>query len=252
MTFSNKNALVTGAGSGIGRATALALAAAGARVAATDIDLAAAEETSRLIQAAGGTALALRCDVARPQDHAAAVDAVVSAFGALHIACNNAGLSGAAGGNYQPLAEVAPEDWQRMLDVNLTGVFLGLRAQIPALLAAGGGSIVNVASVMSQVARRGLSAYVAAKHGVLGLTRAAAIDYADRQVRVNAVGPGYVDTPMLSGKETAVMDALVGLHPVGRLGRAEEVAALIVWLSGPGAGFVTGAYYPVDGGFLAQ
>lgn len=251
-TLAGRHAIVSGAGSGIGRATALALAAAGARVTATDIDLASAQDTVAFIHGQGGEALALRCDASRAEDHRAAVHTAVDALGPLHIACNNAGISGGAGGGYKPLAEVDPRDWQQMLDVNLSGVFHGLQAQIPALLAAGGGSIVNIASVMAQAARPGLAAYVAAKHGVLGLTRAAAMDYAARGVRVNAIGPGYIDTPMLAGRDAAGMEAVSRLHPMGRLGKAEEVAALVVWLSGAGAGFVTGAYYPVDGGFLAQ
>ena len=139
-----------------------------------------------------------------------------------------------------------------MIGTNLTGVFYGLKAQIPALLDAGGGAIVNIASIMGQVARAGIGPYVASKHGVVGLTRAAALDYAAQGVRVNAVGPGYIETPMLARRDEAGKKVLAGLHPLGRLGRPEEVAELVVWLCGARASFVTGAYYPVDGGFLSQ
>lgn len=143
-------------------------------------------------------------------------------------------------------------DWAATIDVNLTGVFYGLRAQIPAIARAGGGAIVNMASVMGQVAAAGLGAYVASKHGVVGLTKAAALDYAAQHVRINAIGPGYIDTLMLAGKDAATRARLGALHPLGRLGLAEEIAELAVWLCSERASFVTGSYYPADGGYLAQ
>ena len=248
----DKTALVTGAGSGIGRAIALACAREGASVVAADLDLQRARETAALVEQSGGRALASAIDVRQPQQHLDVVAQAVRAFGGLHFACNNAGISVGPSGEYRPVAEITLDDWDSVVGTNLAGTFFGLRAQIPAMLAAGGGSIVNIASVMAQSARPNLGAYVASKHGVLGLTRAAAVDYAAQCVRVNAIGPGYIDTPMLARKDAAAREAIAGWHPMGRLGKAEEIAALAVWLAGDAAGFVTGAYYPVDGGYLAQ
>jgi NAD(P)-dependent dehydrogenase (short-subunit alcohol dehydrogenase family) len=252
MLLQDKTALVTGGGSGIGRAIALAYARNGANVMVADFNAESGESTAELIRSAGGNGVFQHIDVAVPEDHLAAVAVAQQTFGALHIACNNAGISVGPTGSYRPLADVDLADWTRILDVNLSGLFYGLRAQIPALLAAGGGAIVNVGSIMSQVARPGLSPYVASKHGVLGLTRAAAVDYAGHHIRVNAVGPGYVETPILSRRDAATRDGLKALHPIGRFGQPEEIAELVLWLSSSHASFVTGAYYPIDGGFLAQ
>ena len=253
MLLTDKSALVTGAGSGIGRAIATSYAREGASVLVADIDPAGARETVALIEATGGRAQAFALDVREPGQHFDAVAEAVRRFGGLHIACNNAGLGGGgASGRYLPLAETALEDWDALIGVNLSGVFYGLRAQIPALLKAGGGSIVNIASVMAQTARPNLGAYVSAKHGVLGLTRAAAVDYAPQKLRVNAIGPGYIDTPMLARADAGRRAAIAGWHPMGRLGEAQEIAELAVWLASDRASFVTGAYYPVDGGYLAQ
>ncbi|PKO28747.1 MAG: short-chain dehydrogenase [Betaproteobacteria bacterium HGW-Betaproteobacteria-5] len=247
-----KTALVTGGGSGIGRAIALAYSREGANVLVADVSLDGGSETIDLIRSAGGNALFQFLDVTQPDDHLRAVELAQKKFGELHIACNNAGISVGPSGTYQSLVGVDLLDWTRILDVNLSGVFYGLRAQIPALLRAGGGAVVNVASIMSQVAKSGLGPYVASKHGVLGLTRTAAVEYASQGVRVNAVGPGYIDTPILERRDAATREVLKGLHPIGRLGRPDEVAEVVVWLSSMRASFVTGSYYPVDGGFLAQ
>ena len=166
----------------------------------------------------------------------------------MHIAVNNAGIGGPIG----TVGEYPVDGWDKVIGVNLSGVFYGMRYQIPAMLAAGGGSIVNMASILSKVGTKGSAAYAAAKHGVIGLTESAALEYADQKIRINAVGPGYITTPLLDALDEATTKALVGLHPMGRLGTAEEVAELALWLNSDKASFVTGAYYNVDGGYLAQ
>jgi NAD(P)-dependent dehydrogenase (short-subunit alcohol dehydrogenase family) len=243
-----RTALVTGAASGIGRAVAIAYAQAGARVVVSDISEDGGRETVSQIASAGGTAVFVRADTASPQDNERLVAQAVEHFGALHVACNNAGI----GGEAHPVGEMPPEEWNRVLSINLSGVFYGMRYQIPQMLRAGGGVIVNMASILGQVGTVEHAPYVAAKHGVVGLTRAAALEYAKRNVRVNAVGPAYIDTPLLENLSDDVRSGLVGLHPIGRLGRGSEVAELVLWLSSEKASFVTGSYYPVDGGYLAQ
>ena len=252
MLLENKVALVTGAASGIGRSIALTLARDGAKVLVTDRSVDAGEETVELVLKAGGVAKFCQLDAANPDDHWRAVAQAQEHFGGLHIACNNAGISVGPSKVYRPAAEIALEDWDQMLAINLSGVFYGLRAQIPAMIATGGGAIVNTASVMGQVAGQNLSAYVASKHGVIGLTKSAALDYASQGIRINAVGPGYIATPMLEFKDSATLHSLAAKHPMGRLGFPQEIAELAAWLSSDRASFVTGAYYPVDGGYLAQ
>lgn len=243
-----KIALVTGPGSGIGRAVASPYAAAGAKVVVSDINEQGGQETVKTIGEAGGDAIFVRADTSLPADNEALVAAAVEQYGALHIACNNAGISA-------PPADIGDYEtatWNKVIGVNLSGVFYGMRYQLPALLAAGGGAIVNMASILGQVATRQNSAYVAAKHGVVGLTKAAAIEYATRGIRVNSVGPGYIATPLLQTMSDEARAPLIGQHPIGRLGEADEVAELVVWLSSDKASFVTASYYPVDGGLLAQ
>jgi NAD(P)-dependent dehydrogenase (short-subunit alcohol dehydrogenase family) len=242
-------ALVTGAGSGIGRAIARQLAAEGASVVVSDLDEAGGAETVRGIEASAGRAVFVRADASRPGDSEALVAAAVGEFGGLHVAVNNAGI----GGPMAPVGEYPLEGWERVIGVNLSGVFYGMRYQIPAMLESGGGSIVNVASILGQVGFRNSCAYVAAKHGVVGLTRNAALEYGARKIRVNAVGPGFIRTPLIERNMTPESRAaLVGLHPIGRLGESEEVAELVTWLGSEKASFVTGGYYAVDGGYLAQ
>jgi len=250
-SMEQKVALVTGAGSGIGRAIAYHFANEGARVVVSDIDVAGGEETVTKIRARGNDARAVfvRADTGKPEDSAALVGAAVKEFGALHVAVNNAGI----GGPSAPVGEYPIEGWDQVIRVNLSGVFYGMRYQIPAMLEAGGGSIVNIASILGQVGFPNAPAYVAAKHGVVGLTQNAALEYGARNIRVNVVGPGFIKTPMLDKNLTPeILAMLATKHALGRLGEASEVAELVLWLSSDKASFVTGGYYAVDGGYLAQ
>ncbi|WP_026770266.1 SDR family NAD(P)-dependent oxidoreductase [Asinibacterium sp. OR53] len=248
-SLASKIALITGAGSGIGKAIALLYAAEGAKIVVSDIAEAGGQETVAAIKTRGGQAIFVKADTSKAGDSKHIVDEAVKTFGALHIAVNNAGI----GGPLAPVGEYPIDGWDKVIAINLSGVFYGLRYQIPAILASGGGSIVNMASILGKVGTRGSAAYVAAKHGVVGLTESAALEYADQRIRINAIGPGYITTPLLTNSLTKTqMDALVGLHPMGRLGTSEEVAELALWLNSDKASFVTGSYYNIDGGYLAQ
>jgi NAD(P)-dependent dehydrogenase (short-subunit alcohol dehydrogenase family) len=247
--LSNRVALVTGAGSGIGRAIAYQYATEGAKVVVSDINEAGGAETVAGIRECGARAIFVRADTSKPGDSEALVRAAVKEFGALHIATNNAGIAGPS----VPVGEYPIDGWDRVIAVNLSGVFYGMRYQIPAMLAAGGGAIVNIASILGQVGFRNAAAYVAAKHGVVGLTQNAALEYGPQKIRVNAVGPGFIMTPLLEKNMTPdALTVVAGMHPLGRIGTAEEVAELVLWLSSEKASFVTGGYYAVDGGYLAQ
>lgn len=213
-----------------------------------DVDEAAARDVAREIESGGGLARAIRQDVTDPDSVQRAVDATVEAFGGLQLAVNNAGI----GGGDAPLADYAIEDWRKVIGVNLDGVFYSLKSEIPAIARASGGAIVNLASILGSVGARNHAGYVAAKHGVVGLTKTAALDHAADRVRVNAIGPGYIETPLLDRLSDEVRDGLVALHPAGRLGRAEEVAALALFLLSDRASFITGSYHLVDGGYTAQ
>jgi len=248
LTFAGRVALVTGAGSGIGRASALAFATAGASVGVVDIDLAAARETVARIEAGGrGEGLAVEADVADPASVDSAVRAVVERFGALHVAHNNAGITG----QRLPSHELSYEQWQRTIDVNLTGVWLCMRAEIPAMVASGGGAIVNTSSGSGLVGTADLAAYSASKFGIIGLTRSSAVELGG-VVRVNAICPGLVGTAMWEAFEAANPDWLAN-RPIrgGRVARPDEIAAAVLWLCSDAASYVNGVALPVDAGALA-
>ena len=245
----NKIALVTGAGSGIGEAVSRLFSKNGATVVLADMDMDGAGRVLALIEKEGGKGLVVKTDVSKPAECEGLVNEAVKMFGRLDIAVNNAGIGGPAAlmGDY-PI-----EGWDKVIAINLSGVFYGMRYQIPAMLKNGGGSIVNMASILGKVGFPMSIAYVAAKHGVVGLTENAALEYATQGIRVNTVGPGFIKTPLLDKNLTAEqMTGIAAMHPMQRLGTAQEVAELVLWLASDKASFVTGSYYNVDGGYLAH
>lgn len=250
-SFAGKVAFVTGAASGIGRAAALAFARDGASVVVTDVSEQGIQGTARMIEEQGGRALAVRCDVTRAEDVKAALAKTVEAFGRLDFAFNNAGIEPS---KPAPTAEYEEEEWSRIIDTNLRSVFLCMRYEIPLILKQGGGAIVNTSSGAGIVGIKGSPAYTAAKHGVIGLTRAAALDYAALNIRVNAVCPGYIDTPMMgrfTGGTPEGRAKVITEEPVGRMGKPEEIAAAVIFLASDEASFMTAAVVPVEAGHSA-
>jgi NAD(P)-dependent dehydrogenase (short-subunit alcohol dehydrogenase family) len=245
-----KVAVVTGGGSGIGLSACHLYAREGAKVVVSDIDETGGQKAVLAIQEMGGDATFIRADVSNPVDCQALVDSTMEKYGRLDIAFNNAGI----GGEANLTADYSIEGWRKVIEINLSGVFYCMKYEIPVMLRSGGGVIVNMASVLGQAGFEQSPAYVAAKHGVLGLTKNAAIEYGKQGIRINSVGPGFIQTPLIAGLEEneQIRNHLISLHPMGRLGRPEEVAELVIWLSSDKASFITGAYHEIDGGYLAR
>jgi NAD(P)-dependent dehydrogenase (short-subunit alcohol dehydrogenase family) len=245
--YAGKGAFVTGAGSGIGRATALAFAREGATVTVADVSEKGAQETVRLIEEQDGRAIAVRCDVTRSEDVKAALDKTIESFGRLDVAFNNAGVEQ----KNLAIADIDEDEWERLVAVNLRGVFLCMKYEIPLMLKQGGGAIVNTSSGAGVIGIKGGSAYAATKHGVIGLSKSAALDYAAQNIRVNVVAPGYIATPMMdrfTGGTDEGWAQVVSDEPIGRAGRPEEIADVVIWLCSDAASFVVGHALVADGG----
>lgn len=248
ISFTGQTAIVTGAGSGIGAAIARNLAASGAHVIAADLDLTKAQSVAAEITTAGGKADAAGGDVSDPEVVKGLVALAVQKGGKLDLLVNNAGI----GGPQSLIGEYPLDGWRQVMSINLDAVFFGLHFAIPEMLKSGGGSIVNMASILGSVGFASSSAYVTAKHGLLGLTKTAALEYSASGIRINAVGPGFIDTPLLAAMPPEAKSGLTALHPIGRLGTADEVAHLVLFLLSDKAAFITGSYHLVDGGYTAQ
>ena len=244
----NKVAFITGAGSGIGKSTALLFARHGASLVLSDINEDHLLQVVGEVKALGAEAVGVTADSSKPEDNKEVVDIALTEFGRLDIAVNNAGIGGALA----PVGEYEVAEWQKVININLNGVFYGMRYQIPAMEKTGKGSIINVASILGSVGFANSSAYVAAKHGVVGLSKTAALEYSSKGIRVNSVGPGFIKTPLVQNSLSPEAYAgLVGLHPIGRLGEPEEVAEVFLFLASDRSSFVTGSYYTVDGAYTS-
>ena len=251
ISFENQVAFVTGAGAGIGLAAARAFAESGAAVVLSDMNLAAEETAAADLRATGRKAIGIRCDVSKEADIAAAVNQAVSEFGRLDIAFNNAGIHVAK----IETADVETADFDRIISINLRGVFCCMKHELRQMRTQGSGVIVNTSSQSGFVGIAGLSAYTASKHGVIGLTKAAALEYADRGIRINAICPGTVETPLVKGlreREPGRLDEVIRDIPMGRMGHPEEIASAVLWLCSPGASFMTGQTLTPDGGYTAR
>lgn len=244
----NKTVIITGAASGIGKAAAQLFATAGANVVISDIHTLEGEKFVEEICIAGGKASFFKTDVSVAAEMEALVAFAVKTYGKLDIAVNNAGI----GGEQNSIVDMSIEGWERVISVNLNSIFYGMKYQIAEMLKNGGGSIVNISSILGAVGFAGSAGYSAAKHGIIGLTQTAALEYSAQNIRVNAVGPGFIDTPLLNALDVQMKNQLVAMHPIGRLGKSEEVAELIFWLGSNKSSFVTGSYYPIDGGYLTK
>lgn len=247
-SLEGKTAIVTGAGSGIGRSVALLFAREGVKVSVSDINAADGNETVSMIREQGGDAFFTQADSGKAEDNELLVSKTIEKYGRLDFACNNAGIGGPAA----PTGEFPIDGWDKVIAVNLSGVFYGMRYQIPEMLKAGGGVIINMASILGAVGFANSPAYVAAKHGVVGLTKNIALEYGAKNIRAVAVGPAFIKTPLLKDFDEDTMNWLVSKHPIGRMGEPDEVAELVLFLCSGKASFITGCYYPIDGGYLAS
>lgn len=247
-SMNGKTVIITGAASGIGKATAELFAYKGANVIISDIQEEEGKSTTESISASGAKASFFKSDVSNPKDMQDLTSFAVKTYGKLDVAVNNAGI----GGELNPIVDLSIEGWQKVISINLSSIFYGMKYQIEAMLKNGGGSIVNISSILGAVGFAGSAGYSAAKHGVIGLTQTAALEYAEHNIRINAVGPGFIETPLLDALDSEMKQQLISLHPIGRLGKSEEIAEMILWLSSDKASFVNGSYHPIDGGYLAK